>query len=109
MLAVERASEFLLHACQRDVYDVGASARIARDVSETVLRIWVRTLVFDDAHRMVMPAALLGKGGLAIAFSCSGSRLAAIDAIELARKNGANTMGATAYPDRPLACNDGVV
>ena len=37
-------------------------------VSHNVLRSGVRTLVFDDAH-MVMSAALLGKGGLAIAFS----------------------------------------
>lgn len=35
--------------------------------------------------------------------------LAAIDAIELARKNGANTIGVIHNSDRPLACDGCVV
>lgn len=107
--AFERAADFLHRAKQRDFYGLGGSAQIARDVSHKFLRIGIRTSVFDDAHMMMMSAALLGEGDVAIAFSHSGSTSAVIDAIELARKNGARTIAVTNYPDSPLARSVDVV
>ncbi|NJM84646.1 MAG: MurR/RpiR family transcriptional regulator [Tabrizicola sp.] len=101
--AFERAADFLHRARQRDLYGLGGSAQIARDVSHKFLRIGIRTSVFDDAHMMVMSAALLGHDDVAIAFSHSGSTTAVIEAVELARRNGARTVGVTNYADSPLA------
>ncbi len=101
--AFERAADFLHRARQRDFYGLGGSAQIARDVSHKFLRIGVRTSVFDDAHMMVMSAALLGHDDVAIAFSHSGSTTAVIEAVELARRNGARTIAVTNYADSPLA------
>ncbi len=101
--AFERAADFLHRARQRDFYGLGGSAQIARDVSHKFLRIGIRSSVFDDAHMMMMSAALLGEGDVAIAFSHSGSTSAVIDAIELARKNGARTIAVTNYADSPVA------
>lgn len=101
--AFERAADYLHRARQRDFYGLGGSAQIARDVSHKFLRIGVRSSVFDDAHMMVMSAALLGPDDVAIAFSHSGSTTAVIEAVELARRNGARTIAVTNYADSPLA------
>ncbi len=101
--AFERAADFLHRARHRDFYGLGGSAQIARDVSHKFLRIGIRTSVFDDAHMMVMSAALLGHDDVAIAFSHSGSTSAVIEAVELARRNGARTIAVTNYADSPLA------
>ena len=61
--AFEKAAGLIFNARQRDFYGIGGSAQIARDVSHKFLRIGVRTSVFDDAHMMLMSAALLGRGG----------------------------------------------
>jgi RpiR family transcriptional regulator, repressor of rpiB and als operon len=101
--AFERAADYLHRARQRDFYGLGGSAQIARDVSHKFLRIGVRSSVFDDAHMMVMSAALLGPDDVAVAFSHSGSTTAVIEAVELARRNGARTIAVTNYADSPLA------
>ncbi len=101
--AFERAAYYLHRARQRDFYGLGGSAQIARDVNHKFLRIGIRSSVFDDAHMMMMSAALLGPDDVAIAFSHSGSTAAVIDCVELARRNGARTIAVTNYPDSPLA------
>ncbi len=101
--AFERAADFLHRAKQRDFYGLGGSAQIARDVGHKFLRIGLRSSVFDDAHMMMMSAALLGPDDVAIAFSHSGSTSAVIDAIELARKNGARTIAVTNYAGSTVA------
>jgi RpiR family transcriptional regulator, repressor of rpiB and als operon len=103
LAAFERAADYLHRARQRDFYGLGGSAQIARDVSHKFLRIGIRASVFDDAHMMMMSAALLTHDDVAIAFSHSGSTAAVIDAVELARKNGARTIAVTNYPDSPMA------
>lgn len=101
--AFDRAAEFLARARQRDFYGLGGSAQIARDVSHKFLRIGIRSSVFDDAHMMMMSAALLGPDDLVIAYSHSGTTAAVLDAVELARRNGARTIAVTNYPDSPIA------
>ena len=101
--AFDRAADYLARAKQRDFYGLGGSAQIARDVSHKFLRIGIRTSVFDDAHMMMMSAALLGPDDVAIAFSHSGSTAAVLEAAEMARRNGARTIAVTNYPESPLA------
>jgi len=101
--AFERAADLIHGARQRDLYGVGGSAQIALDVSHKMLRIGVRTSVFDDAHMMAMSAALLGRDDLAIGFSHTGATLVVLDALQLARKNGARTIAITNYIGSPIA------
>ncbi len=103
LAAFDRAADYLHRAQQRDFYGFGGSAQIARDVSHKFLRIGIRSSVFDDAHMMMMSASLLGPADVAIAFSHSGRTTAVMDAVELARKNGARTIAVTNYPDSPMA------
>ena len=101
--AFDRAGDFISRARHRDFYGLGGSAQIARDISHKFLRIGIRSTVFDDAHMMMMSAALLGPDDVAIAFSHSGTTSAVLEAIELARRNGARTIAITNYPDSPVA------
>lgn len=101
--AFNRAADFLHNAKQRDFYGFGGSAQIARDVSHKFLRIGLRSSVFDDAHMMMMSAALLGPQDAVIAFSHSGESAILIDAVALARKNGARVIAVTNYHDSTLA------
>lgn len=101
--AFERAVDLIAKARQRDFYGIGGSAQIARDVAHKFLRIGVRCSVFDDAHMMLMSAALLGEGDVVIAFSHSGTTTAVIEPVELARKRGARTIVLTNYATSPLA------
>jgi DNA-binding MurR/RpiR family transcriptional regulator len=101
--AFEKAADLIFTARQRDLYGIGGSAQIARDVSHKFLRIGVRTSVFDDAHMMLMSAALLREGDVAVAFSHSGTTTAVIEPLELARRRGARTIALTNYATSPLA------
>jgi DNA-binding MurR/RpiR family transcriptional regulator len=107
--AFDRAADLIYGARQRDFYGVGGSAQIARDVAHKFLRIGVRTSVYDDSHMMLMSAALLGPDDVAIGFSHSGNTVAVIEAIQLARRNGARTIAITNYNASPLAQHADVV
>ncbi|OAM76945.1 MurR/RpiR family transcriptional regulator [Devosia elaeis] len=101
--AFDRAADIIKTARNRDFYGVGGSAQIARDVSHKFLRIGVRSTVQDDAHMMLMSASLLGPEDVAVGFSHSGRTTAVIDAVQLARRNGARTIVLTNYNSSPLA------
>ena len=103
LAAFDRAADYIFRAKQRDFYGLGGSAQIARDVSHKFLRIGIRTSVFDDAHMMAMSASLLGPDDVVLAFSHSGTTSAVIDAVELARRNGARIIAVTNYATSPLA------
>jgi DNA-binding MurR/RpiR family transcriptional regulator len=97
-----RAVEFLHRARIRDLYGVGGSAQIARDVAHKFLRIGIRANVFDDAHMMLMSASVLGPDDVVVAFSHSGRSAVVLDAIQQARRRGARVIAVTNYPASPL-------
>jgi DNA-binding MurR/RpiR family transcriptional regulator len=97
-----RAVEFLHRARIRDLYGVGGSAQIARDVAHKFLRIGIRANVFDDAHMMLMSASVLGPDDVVVAFSHSGRSAVVLDAIQQARRRGARVIAVTNYPSSPL-------
>lgn len=103
MRAFARAAEALGRARQRDFYGVGGSAQIARDVAHKFLRIGVRASAFDDAHMMLMSAALLGPGDVAVGFSHSGETHAVIDPLAMAGARGATTIVITNHAVSRLA------
>lgn len=109
MEAFDQAADMIHKARNRDFYGVGGSAQIARDVAHKFLRIGVRASVFDDSHMMLMSAALLDDTDVAIGFSHSGNTIAVIEALQLARRNGARTIAVTNYGSSALAQSADVV
>ena len=101
--AFRRAAELIHGSRQRDFYGLGGSAQIARDVAHKFLRIGIRASVFDDSHMMAMSANLLGPGDLVVAFSHSGRSSGLVDAIQLAKANGAAIVAVSNYDSGPIA------
>jgi RpiR family transcriptional regulator, repressor of rpiB and als operon len=101
--AFERAAELIHKGRQRDLYGLGGSAQIARDVFHKFLRIGLRCTTFDDTHMMAMSASLLTDGDVVIAFSHSGRTQGVIEAVEIAKKNGARIVAVSNYANSPLA------
>jgi DNA-binding MurR/RpiR family transcriptional regulator len=102
-VAVFEAVVDAIHAApRRDLYGLGGSAQIARDVAHKFLRIGLRSAVHDDAHMMLMSASLLEPGDVAIAFSHSGRSTVVIDAVREARRRGATAIAVTNFSHSPL-------
>ena len=101
--AFKRAADLLHGARQRDFYGLGGSAQIARDAAHKFLRIGIRASVFDDTHMMAMSANLLTKGDVAVAFSHSGRSSGLVDAVQLAKSNGAAIIAVSNYDSGPIA------
>lgn len=100
--AFERAAEAIAHATTRLFFGVGGSATIARDFEHKLLRIGIIGRAHDDTHLMAMGAALLEPGDVALGISHSGSTLAVIEALQIARARGATTIGITNMRESPL-------
>jgi DNA-binding MurR/RpiR family transcriptional regulator len=105
----KRAVEIILKARQRDFYGLGGSATIAKDASHKFLRIGIRCSAYADAHLMMMSAALLSVQDMVLAVSHSGQTTAVLDAVRLAKQNGATTIGLTNYSTSALATEADIV
>jgi DNA-binding MurR/RpiR family transcriptional regulator len=104
-----RAADILFKARHIDLYGVGGSASVARDLSHKLLKIGIKAMVHDDAHIMMMSAAILSDDDVVIAISHSGMTRAVIDPVKLAARNGAKVIAITNYAQSQLAKNAHVV
>lgn len=99
----DRAVDVILRARQRDFYGVGGSATIAKDASHKFLRIGLRSTAYDDSHLMIMSASLLTRRDAVLAVSHSGQTSAVLEAVRLAKRNGARIIALTNYSHSALA------
>ena len=93
----------LVAARRIDVYGVGASGVVALDLQQKLHRIGRVAFAFPDAHLALTSAALLGPGDVAVAISHSGATQDTLDALAVAQRAGATTVGLTNFPRSPLA------
>lgn len=98
-----RAADLIHGAKHREFYGLGGSAQIARDVAHKFLRIGIRAPVYDDTHMMAMSASVLKSDDLVLAFSHSGRTTGVLDAVQIARSNGAKVVAISNYNSSPLA------
>ncbi len=104
-----RAAEVLFKARHIDLYAVGGSATVARDLSHKLLKIGIKSTAYDDAHTMLMSAAVLSDDDVVIAVSHSGATRAVNAPIKLASRNGAKVIAITNYAESPIARSAHVV
>lgn len=103
LAAFQRAADLIHGAGQRDFYGLGGSAQIARDAAHKFLRIGIRASVFDDTHMMAMSANLLTARDVVVAFSHSGRSSGLVEAVQLAKSNGAAVVAVSNYDSSPIA------
>ncbi|MBJ7223104.1 MULTISPECIES: MurR/RpiR family transcriptional regulator [unclassified Brenneria] len=100
---IHRAARYFHRAKQRDLYGVGGSNAICADIEHKMLRIGVRCHAYQDAHIMMMSAALLQEGDVVLVVSHSGRTSDVKAAVELAKKNGAKIICITHSYHSPIA------
>jgi DNA-binding MurR/RpiR family transcriptional regulator len=92
---LEKAVALLTSQKRIVMYGASMSGNTAEDARNRFLRIGVVIEVYTDAHMQAMSAATLTKDDLAIGISISGSTKDTIDALRIAKNNGAKVISLT--------------
>lgn len=102
MATLDRVIDILNGAGRIEIYGSGASGIVALDAQHKLFRTKVPTVAYRDSHLQLMSAASLDENSVALAFSYTGESLNIIEAVKIARAQGAMAVGVT-YEDSPLA------
>lgn len=100
--AVACAVKMLHEAARIEFYGVGTSATIATDAYFRLMRIGYPAGAVTDSQIMRISAANSGPGQVAVGISHSGRAAETIDAMRLAKGQGAGTIVITSHQDSPI-------
>ncbi|HZG02595.1 MAG TPA: MurR/RpiR family transcriptional regulator [Streptomyces sp.] len=100
---VEAVVNALAGARRIDVYGVGASALVAQDLVQKLLRIGLVAHAHADPHLAVTTAVQLRSGDVALAITHSGRTVDVIEPLRVAFDHGATTVAITGRPDGEIA------
>jgi DNA-binding MurR/RpiR family transcriptional regulator len=107
--SLEAAALAIAGAGRTDVYGVGASAFVAADLQQKLMRIGRTAFSWTDPHMALTSAALLGANDVALAISHTGFTPDTVGSLAQARESGATTIALTNNPDSPVAAVAGIV
>lgn len=99
---LNRAVELILNSRKIHVYGAGVSGVTALDAKSRFMRIGLSVDAFLDAHQQAMAATTLSENDLAIGFSVSGSTKDTVDALRIAKENGAKIIAGTHFARSPV-------
>lgn len=99
---LKRAIDAIAAAERVYVFGVGGSGPVAHDAAHKIMKTGKGVAAYDDTHMQATAASLMGPKDVVIAISHSGSTRDVIDALQLAKKNGATTIGIANYARAPL-------
>ncbi|MEK3788949.1 MurR/RpiR family transcriptional regulator [Paenibacillus sp. FSL K6-1230] len=103
MERLEKAVELLCRANRIDLYGMATSSIVAQDFYQKLVRIGKNSTAFADSHMQITSASTLGPEDVALAVSYSGETPETIDALRVAKENGAATLSLTSYGSNTLA------
>lgn len=86
-----------------DIYGAGDSALLAQDAYFQLMRIGIPAYAVTDYLSLSISASHLCEECVALAFSHTGQTIEIIDAMTVAKRQGAKTICITSYPDSLLA------
>ena len=99
---IARSAEMIKNADKVYFLGLGNSSFAANDAAYKFLRIGINAKGLDNSHLMMLNMALVGKGSVAVALTHSGESYEIIEAMGLARRNGAKLIVITANKDSRL-------
>ena len=99
---IAKFCEAIMKAREVCIFGLGNSAAVALDVSHKFLRLGIKAHAFTDNHMQAIAASHLGRGDVAFAISHSGSSRDIIEAMEIAKNNGATTVAITKNGKAPI-------
>lgn len=100
---IARAVQVLRESSRIVFFGIGASGLVAIDGEQKFTRINKMCHAYTDGHSQLTAATLLDKNDVAIFISNSGSTVDILDALEIAKKNGATLIAITKYNKSELA------
>ncbi len=103
LVTLDRVVDAIAASGRIDIYGFGSSGLTAQDLQQKLYRIGLAATCFSDMHLALVSAALQKPGGVAIGVSHSGLTIETRNALAIARKAGATTVGITNFPESPLA------
>ncbi|PZM66138.1 MurR/RpiR family transcriptional regulator [Paenibacillus dendritiformis] len=106
---VERAVKVLRESRRIVFFGIGASGLVGIDAEQKFSRINKICHAYTDGHSQLTAATLLEKNDVAIFISNSGNTADILDALDIAKKNGACIIAITKYMKSPLAENAHIV
>lgn len=84
------------------IYGIGTSAAIVSDFQYRIMQLGYTAFCYTDVPSMKISTLNIRKGDVAIGISHSGRTIATIEALKLAKANGADTVCITSYPGSPI-------
>ena len=99
---LENAIATLMHARRVEFYGVGNSGIVAQDAQHKFFRFGMSTVAYVDTHTQLMAASVLSSEDVLIAISNTGSSIELLDAVSIAKENGASIIALTRN-ESPLA------
>ena len=103
-VVLDEAAVALLKAERISFFGMGASGIVAEDAHNKFFRLGISCHCYRDRPTLLQAAAIAGQNDAVIAISKIGSQSAVVQATQLARENGATTIGLTS-PLSPLSEN----
>ncbi len=100
--ALEKAIEVISKARRIDFYGEGGSGATAMGAYNMFLQAGLYCNVFNDAMLQVMSASQLQKEDVAIGITHSGSSKNTVEALKVAKQQGARTIGITGHLNSPI-------
>lgn len=93
--AVDRAADVLASARRIEFYGSGNSGTVAEDIQRKFFRLGMPTVAYTDSHVYFASALTLAKGDAVVAVSSTGRTRDILDAVQNARKAGADVVALT--------------
>ncbi|GAB6990199.1 MurR/RpiR family transcriptional regulator [Paenibacillus pini] len=106
---IARAVKMLRQSNRIAFFGIGASGLVGIDAEQKFSRINKMCHTYTDGHSQLTAATLLEKGDVAIFISNSGNTIEILDALDIAKKNGACIIAITKYNKSGLADRANIV
>ncbi|MGJ9382233.1 MurR/RpiR family transcriptional regulator [Salipaludibacillus sp. CF4.18] len=99
----KRAVDMILSANRLEFYGNGGSGAIALDAHHKFMRTGIPCISYSDSHFQVMSASQLTEKDVVVLISHTGTNRDILDALEIAKEQGAMTIGITTLAKSPLS------
>lgn len=100
---VGRAIQALARAKRIDFFGLGGSGAVAMDAHHKFFRLGISCGWQSDSHMQAMTAALMTPRNVVVAISHSGSSKDIVEALQIAKTNGATTIAIVSHRKSPVA------
>ena len=100
--ALQACCNKLLTADKILVFGLGNSASVALDTAHKIFRLGLNAVAYTDNHMQAIAAAHTNANSVVIGISHSGKSKDIVNALQIARQNGATTIAITNYGKSPI-------